>query len=72
MLNKHKELLHCNLKVIAISEVTAAYNSTILQSLLTVFDCTVVQKNVYQVLCSSVVLEKIVPSCSYLSLFIHL
>lgn len=71
MLNKHKELLHCNLKVIAISEVTAAYNSTILQSLLTVFDCTVMQKNVYQVLCSSV-LEKIVPSCSYLSLFIHL
>lgn len=57
MQNKQKELLHCNLKVTAITEVTAAYNSTILQSLLTVVDCTVVQKMCIR--CSVSVLEKL-------------
>lgn len=29
MLNEHEELLHCNLKVIAIGEITAVYNSSV-------------------------------------------
>lgn len=70
MLNKHEELLHRNLKVIVISKVTATYNSTILQSLLLVFDCTVLQKRCIR--CSVAVLEKTVSAQSYLSLLIHL
>lgn len=70
MLNRQKELLQCNLKVIVISEETAAYSSTIPQSLLSVFDGTVVQKMCIR--CSVAVLRKKLSACSYLSIFICL